>query len=49
MRSRTPRAGPSWAADGKSFLYTQQDEHHRPLKVFRHVLGTPASADVARL
>ncbi|MGE0006904.1 MAG: S9 family peptidase [Parvibaculaceae bacterium] len=35
----------SWAADGKSFLYTQQDEHHRPLKVFRHVLGTPAEAD----
>ena len=37
--------GASWAQDGKSFLYTQQDEHHRPLKVFRHVLGMPASAD----
>jgi oligopeptidase B len=37
--------GASWAADGKSFLYTEQDEHHRPLKVFRHVLGTPAQAD----
>jgi oligopeptidase B len=37
--------GASWAADGKSFLYTQQDEHHRPLKIFRHVLGTDASAD----
>jgi oligopeptidase B len=37
--------GASWAADGRSFLYTQQDEHHRPLKIFRHVLGTPASAD----
>jgi oligopeptidase B len=35
----------SWAADGQSFLYTQQDEHHRPLKIFRHVLGTPARAD----
>jgi oligopeptidase B len=37
--------GANWAADGKSFLYTQQDEHHRPLKVFRHGLGTEASAD----
>ncbi len=37
--------GASWAADGKSFLYTEQDEHHRPLKVFRHVLGTDASTD----
>ena len=38
--------GASWAADGKSFLYTQQDEHHRPLKIFRHVLGSAAGADV---
>ena len=37
--------GASWAADGKSFLYTEQDEHHRPLKILRHVLGTEASAD----
>lgn len=37
--------GASWAADGRSFLYTQQDEHHRPLKIFRHVLGTDTSAD----
>jgi oligopeptidase B len=37
--------GANWAADGKSFLYTQQDEHHRPLKVFRHGLRTEASAD----
>jgi oligopeptidase B len=34
-----------WAADGKSFFYTLQDENHRPLKTFRHVLGTPQSAD----
>jgi oligopeptidase B len=38
--------GASWAADGKSFLYTQQDEHHRPLKIFRHVLGSDAKSDV---
>jgi oligopeptidase B len=37
--------GASWAADGRSVLYTQQDEHHRPLKIFRHVLGAPSSAD----
>jgi oligopeptidase B len=37
--------GVSWAADGKSFLYTHQDEHHRPLKIFRHLLGTGAGAD----
>jgi oligopeptidase B len=37
--------GASWAADGKSFLYTHQDEHHRPLKIFCHVLGTPPSTD----
>jgi oligopeptidase B len=36
----------TWAADGKSFFYTLQDENHRPLKTFRHVLGTPQSADV---
>ena len=37
MISRTPPAAPAGSADGKSFLYTHQDEHHRPLKVFRHV------------
>ena len=35
----------TWAADGKSFFYTSQDENHRPLKTFHHVLGTPQSAD----
>lgn len=37
--------GASWAADGRSFLYTLQDEHHRPLKIFRHVLSTDAGTD----
>ena len=36
----------TWAADGKSFFYTLQDEKHRPLKTYRHVLGTPQSEDV---
>ena len=35
-----------WAADGRSFFYTLQDDNHRPLKIFRHVLGTPQSDDV---
>ena len=35
----------TWTADGKSFFYTLQDENHRPLKTFRHVLGTEQSAD----
>ena len=35
----------TWAADGKSFFYTLQDENHRPLKTFRHVLGTAQADD----
>ncbi len=35
-----------WAADGKSFFYTLQDENHRPLKTFRHVLGTKQADDI---
>ena len=34
-----------WDAAGTSFFYTQVDEEHRPLKVFRHVVGTLADAD----
>ena len=34
-----------WAADGKSYFYTLQDENHRPLKTFHHILGQPQSAD----
>ncbi|MFT3989717.1 S9 family peptidase [Aestuariivirga sp.] len=37
--------GATWAADGKSFFYTLQDENHRPLKTYHHVLGQPQSAD----
>lgn len=35
-----------WAEDGKTLFYTVLDENHRPSKVMRHVLGTPADADV---
>jgi oligopeptidase B len=38
--------GATWAADGKSFFYTLQDANHRPLQTYRHVLGTPQSADI---
>jgi oligopeptidase B len=37
--------GATWAADGKTFFYTTQDESHRPLKTWAHVLGTAQSGD----
>lgn len=37
--------GIAWDAAGKSFLYVHVDEEHRPLKVFRHIVGTPAAED----
>ncbi len=38
--------GATWAADGKSFFYTLQDDNHRPLKTFRHLLGNSQAQDV---
>jgi oligopeptidase B len=38
--------GAVWAADGNSFFYTLQDDNHRPLKTYRHVLGLPQSTDL---
>jgi oligopeptidase B len=37
--------GIAWDAAGESFLYVRLDEEHRPLKVFRHVVGTDAAED----
>jgi oligopeptidase B len=37
--------GAVWAADGKTIFYTTQDENHRPLKTYRHVLGTAQADD----
>ncbi|MDO8289781.1 MAG: S9 family peptidase [Parvibaculum sp.] len=34
-----------WDAAGASFFYVHVDEEHRPLKVFRHVVGTDAASD----
>ena len=38
--------GVVWGHDSSFFLYVRIDENHRPLKVFRHRLGTPQSDDV---
>lgn len=37
--------GATWATDGKTFFYTTQDESHRPLKTWSHILGTAQSDD----
>ncbi len=34
-----------WAMDGTSLLYVRMDDAHRPYQVWRHILGTEASAD----
>jgi oligopeptidase B len=34
-----------WDAAGTSFFYVHVDEEHRPLKVYRHVIGTAAADD----
>ena len=35
-----------WTADAKAFYYVRLDQQHRPLRVFRHRLGTLASDDI---
>jgi oligopeptidase B len=35
-----------WANDSKTLFYVRLDDNLRPLEVWRHVLGTPASDDV---
>lgn len=40
------RGDVQWANDSRTLLYIRLDEHHRPLYVYRHVLGTPVSEDV---
>ncbi len=35
----------SWALDAKSYFYTLQDENHRPLKTFHHIIGTKQADD----
>ncbi len=37
--------GSAWAADGSAFFYITADEAWRPYRVWRHIIGTPASED----
>jgi oligopeptidase B len=38
--------GVVWAQDSRTLFYTRLDANHRPLLVYRHTVGTPASDDV---
>jgi oligopeptidase B len=38
--------GSAWSADGSSLFYTTVDDAWRPYRIWRHLLGTPASQDV---
>jgi oligopeptidase B len=40
------RGGVVWANDSKTLFYVRLDENHRPLLVYRHVVGTPVEDDV---
>jgi oligopeptidase B len=35
-----------WANDSRTLFYVRLDEHHRPLFVYRHIVGTPVADDV---
>ena len=35
----------AWSADSQVLFYTVLDDNHRPSKVMRHVMGTPAADD----
>ena len=35
-----------WASDSRTLFYVRLDENHRPLTVWRHILGTPVADDV---
>ena len=36
---------PVWTADSSAFYYVKLDANHRPSRVYRHRLGTPAARD----
>ena len=38
-------AGLEWAADNRTLFYTTLDKTHRPWRLHRHALGTPAADD----
>lgn len=37
--------GAAWAADSRTLFYSVIDEAHRPHKILRHLLGSPAASD----
>ncbi|MDJ1159059.1 S9 family peptidase [Chelatococcus sp. SYSU_G07232] len=47
LPDRVPDTGGEavWTSDGRAFYYVRLDENHRPSRVCRHRLGTPAEAD----
>ncbi len=34
-----------WANDSRTFYYSMLDEHHRPVSIYRHTLGSDPAAD----
>ncbi len=38
--------GVVWAKDGKSFFYVKLDDNHRPMQVWRHILGGKQADDI---
>lgn len=48
LPDEVPETGGSfvWANDSKTLFYVRLDEQHRPLKVYRHTVGTPSEDDV---
>jgi oligopeptidase B len=38
--------GSAWSADGSALFYLTVDDAWRPFRVWRHILGTPATEDV---
>jgi oligopeptidase B len=38
--------GPAWSRDGSALFYITVDDAWRPYRVWRHMIGTPAAADV---
>lgn len=38
--------GAVWSADGQWLFYSRLDDNHRPRRIYRHRLGTPAEQDV---
>jgi len=40
------RGALAWGEDSRTLYYVRVDANHRPLYVYRHIVGTPASDDV---